>query len=270
MAIVGLPTLRSRSRNCADALFHFSRCSGVARPASNLEMSAPETNALSPAPDRTITRIALSAAKSSSTCAAASDISGETALRFSGLLKISEPTAPFFFDRILSLVVVSVVLVMVSVFMVYVLLVCCPVNKLNDAVGAHLFYFRFRIADAAQYLFCVLAGIRGGVIHLPRQSFHVDRRCDETQFAALFALYGRRHPEMLDLRIGKHLIDVVDGAAGHTGLLEQFHPMSCGPGASDLADRSIDLLARHAALRHGVPFLLVLPLGLADRFAEAR
>src|SRR4051812_42804465 len=64
-------------------------------------MSAPETKALSPAPESTMTRIESSARKSSIASAAASDISSEKALRLSGLLKTRCPIAPFFFARIL-------------------------------------------------------------------------------------------------------------------------------------------------------------------------
>src|SRR5579863_4617069 len=55
-------------------------------------MSAPETNALSPAPVNTTTRTSLSAANVSSARLAASHISSDTALSRSGLLKVTMPT----------------------------------------------------------------------------------------------------------------------------------------------------------------------------------
>jgi hypothetical protein len=70
-------------------------------------MSAPDTKALSPAPVSTITRTALSFAKSSMTSAAACDISGETAFRRSGLLNVRVPTPPSLWDSILSLLILS-------------------------------------------------------------------------------------------------------------------------------------------------------------------
>src|SRR5262249_32296541 len=71
-----------------------SLSSGFARAVSNCEISAPETNALSPAPASTTTRIAGSASNAESTFGIPAHISTETALRRSGLLKISQPIAP--------------------------------------------------------------------------------------------------------------------------------------------------------------------------------
>src|SRR6185503_5021513 len=104
-------------------------------------MSPPETNDLVPAPESTITRIALSARKSSITSAAAIDISSENALCFSGLLKIRWPTGPSFFERTLLSVRVSVVIF---------------VELLNNALGPQLRELRIRVADAAQDLVGIL------------------------------------------------------------------------------------------------------------------
>src|ERR1700680_3764248 len=59
-------------------------------------MSAPETNALPPAPVTTMTRTPSSFSKSSMICAAACHMSSETALWRAGLLKMMRPTAPSF------------------------------------------------------------------------------------------------------------------------------------------------------------------------------
>src|SRR5216683_6532983 len=64
-------------------------------------MSAPETNALPPAPVTTMTRIASSFSKSSMICATACHMSSETALWRAGLLKMMRPTAPSFSASIL-------------------------------------------------------------------------------------------------------------------------------------------------------------------------
>src|SRR5450631_4272880 len=104
-------------------------------------MSPPETNDLSPAPDRTITWIAASARKSSITSAAASDMSSENALRFSGLLKTSCPTGPFLRAMILS-----------------VLMSCILLS--DDAVLAHGLNLRISIADTAQDFLGVLPCFR--------------------------------------------------------------------------------------------------------------
>src|SRR5258707_13109975 len=65
-------------------------------------MSAPETKALPPAPERTTTRIELSLAKSCRISSAASHISSEVALCRSGLLKIIDPIGPSLRESILS------------------------------------------------------------------------------------------------------------------------------------------------------------------------
>src|SRR5262245_19012390 len=68
-------------------------------------MSAPDTNALPPAPVTTTTRTSSSPAKSSRMRLAASHISRETALWRSGLLKIMVPTRPSLRASILSVAV---------------------------------------------------------------------------------------------------------------------------------------------------------------------
>src|SRR5690242_8966410 len=76
--------------------------SGVARTCSNSEISAPATNALSPAPRTTITRTSGSASSSVTISVIACHIAFETALRRSGLLKIIQPIEPCFSSNILS------------------------------------------------------------------------------------------------------------------------------------------------------------------------
>ncbi len=62
----------------------------------NWEMSAPATNAWSPAPRRTTTRIASSLARSRTYSGMSCHISRLTALRFSGWLKMIQPIGPSF------------------------------------------------------------------------------------------------------------------------------------------------------------------------------
>src|ERR1700684_1519856 len=73
-----------------------------ARSLANFEMSAPETNALPPAPVSTTTRTSLPAAKSVSTVAVASQISSATALWRWGWLRVTSPTPASLRERILS------------------------------------------------------------------------------------------------------------------------------------------------------------------------
>src|SRR6185437_16525213 len=81
--------------------------SSLERSLSNLEMSAPDTKALPPAPVTTTTRTALSAAKSARMPCAASHISSDTALCRSGLLNVIMPTPPSLRDSILSVCDIS-------------------------------------------------------------------------------------------------------------------------------------------------------------------
>src|ERR1043165_4038727 len=73
-------------------------------------MSAPETNALPPAPETTMTRIAGSRAKSSMMLSAPSHISSETALWRAGLLNTIRPMAPSLVISILSVSIENSVL----------------------------------------------------------------------------------------------------------------------------------------------------------------
>src|SRR5437660_4135434 len=74
-------------------------------------MSAPEMNALPPAPVTTTTRTSSSRAKSSRMRVAASHMSSDTALWRSGLLKITVPTLPSRRASTLSLRIVSFILI---------------------------------------------------------------------------------------------------------------------------------------------------------------
>ena len=92
-------------RQEADAVAHYQATTQRAswRSSLNLEMSAPDANALPPAPEITITRTAGSAAKSAMISSAASHISSEIALWRCGLFRIIQPTPSSFLAIILSL-----------------------------------------------------------------------------------------------------------------------------------------------------------------------
>ena len=74
----------------------------ILRRFSNSDISAPDTNAFSPAPAITATRISLSAWKSVIMSPIAVHISRESAFRRAGLLKTIQPTWPSFRAIILS------------------------------------------------------------------------------------------------------------------------------------------------------------------------
>src|SRR5204862_2364671 len=75
-------------------------------------MSAPDTKAVPPAPVSTTTRMSESLRHSASMAAVASHISSETALRRSGLLKVTVPTWPSLRNSILSVMSSSLDLVL--------------------------------------------------------------------------------------------------------------------------------------------------------------
>ncbi len=65
--------------------------------------------------------------------------------------------------------------------------------------------------------------------------------------------HRRRHAEVLHLRVGEHLVDAVDRAAGDAGALEQLHPVRGRLRAGDLGDGGVDRLAVGAAPLLGCP-----------------
>src|SRR3981189_1654537 len=85
------------------ALFfeYSSEASALWRVFSNWLISAPETNALSPAPTMITTRTLGSSRNSTSALPSPSHMSSDMALRFSGLLKVMMPTPSAMLCRIL-------------------------------------------------------------------------------------------------------------------------------------------------------------------------
>ena len=92
--MVGFDALAITSLACLARLVIDFIASSLPRFSSNSEMSAPDTNALSPAPASTMTRTAGSASKSAMIFGIACHMSNDTALRFSGWLKIIQPMPP--------------------------------------------------------------------------------------------------------------------------------------------------------------------------------
>src|SRR5262249_6740749 len=81
-------------------------------------------------------------------------------------------------------------------------------------------------------------------------------------------MHRRRHAEVAHLRIGEHLVDVVDRAAGNPGTLEQLDPVLRRLMFGDLADRGVDRGAVRAAAFLVPPLGLVLPFRTADGVAQ--
>src|SRR4029077_19078755 len=174
-------------------------------------MSAPETKAWSPAPVTTTTRMAGSFSDSSMMIGIASHMSDEVALRLAGLLKTSRPTGPAF-----SAIMFGVGLIMG--------------NLLNNSALAKAGDGRSIVAGFLQHRLCVLALLGRGRAHLEGRAAHVDRLAYELDVAQLGRLHGMLHLEVLDLRIGEHLVHLVDRPCGHARLVELLDQLGAAVG----------------------------------------
>jgi hypothetical protein len=96
MASSGFCRCVSESWPRAEIWRYCSSSAMLRRRSLNWEMSAPDTNAASPAPRRMTTRMASSVARSSTYFGISSHISWLTALRFSGWLNTIQPIGPSF------------------------------------------------------------------------------------------------------------------------------------------------------------------------------
>src|SRR5580658_5476188 len=255
-AIVGLrnpenlfrPTLVIRPYSCCASAFD--------RSLSNWLISAPETNALLPAPVRITTRTELSSANSSRISPSPTHISTDMALRFSGWLNVTNPIPSSFAASILppaySTETPPLTIVSIS----------------DRSLLAHVRNLRVRIADRVQHFIRAGAGLRRRNTDVLGEARDIDRRGHHLRAAALRARHLPRHAQMFHLRIGKRLVDGVDRPAGNPRPLEQLDPVIGRLRPGDLADRGVDLLARLAAPALGLPFLLRQPVRPFNRLAE--
>src|SRR6516164_3204726 len=91
------------------------------------------------------------------------------------------------------------------------------------------------VAELAQHRFGVLAliGGRAQLVGL-RVEAHMDRLADHPLRSELGVIDWLGDAEMLDLRVGKGLVDRVDWPARHAGLGQQLDPIGAGMPAHDL------------------------------------
>src|SRR5437867_2729674 len=183
-AIVGLAHLPSLACAVWPTSSYRATCSGVARVWSNSEMSAPATKALSPAPVTTTTRISGSASNASRIDGIAAHISKDAALRFSGLLKVSRPTAPCFAAIILG----------VGLRVMRSALDDAAAPEVGDHVGV--------VAGLRQDLVGVLALLRGGGAHGEGRAAHLYGLADELDLAQRGGGDRLGHLQVPHLRIG--------------------------------------------------------------------
>src|SRR5262245_52516501 len=167
-------------------------------------MSAPETKAWSPAPVTTTTRTAGSFSNSSMMTGIASHMSDDVALRLAGLLKTRRPMGPSF-----SAIMFGVGLIMACL--------------LDDAALAEAGDGGVVVAELLQQRCGMLAQLRCSRAHLEGRAAHVDGLADHLDLAELGRFHRMRHLEVLDLRIGEHLVHLVDRPRWHARLVELVH-----------------------------------------------
>src|SRR6266480_1131082 len=174
-------------------------------------MSAPDTNALPPAPESTTTRIASSRANASRMFGTACHMPTETALCRAGLLKVIQPTAPSLRAIIRSVPVSIAFSISLARSRAAVLHAFAPAQAGNCLVV---------VAERAQHLVGVLPPLRRRVADVARGAAELDRLIDNLDIAELGMVDIGRHAEVADLRIVEHLIHLVDRAARHAGGVE--------------------------------------------------
>src|SRR6202011_5453794 len=218
---------------------------------SNSEMSAPEMNALPPAPASTTTRIASSRANSSRISGTAFHMSTETALCRAGLLNSIQPTAPS-----LRAIIRSVLVFMARL-------------RSNNLLFAQLGDRRGVEAQLAQHFLGVLALFGGRIAHAARRARQLDRLVHHLDITEAGMMHGRGHVQVLDLLVGEHLVHLIDRPARHARLVENVDPFAARLVLRDLGDRLVHAGAvlRAQLVRRVV--LMVDQLRRADRLAEA-
>src|SRR5580698_2226370 len=218
MAMTGLSRTRQAASAVRAASSNCARASGEVRRSPNSEMSAPDTNALSPA--------------AASTAGSAERISTDMALRLAGLLNVMTATAPSTSTSSLSV----------------------PVGR--AVVGAVMRSSRGQPAPERQPgamkrgppgsdhvprpeavdVGCaeakpgedvrrVLPGVRARRPDGARRAGHPDRVAHDVQPAKLGMLHRGRHPQVLYLRVGEYLVHPVDRPARHPGRVQVGDPL---------------------------------------------
>src|SRR4051812_2318197 len=252
-------------------------------------MSAPDTKALPPAPVITTTRTSSSLAKSSMIRLAASHMSNETALWRSGLLKIMYPMRPALRDSIL------------SVWVMRKLRYCVspslrggrrPTKQSRPAAWDCFGVLRTPRNDARSVsrsasdrvglaqggdLLCAVAELlehRAGVlaergrrrVELARRAREPERLADQRELALFHRL---RHADMLDLRVGEHLVDRIDRPARHPRLVEPVDPLGAAALDRMPVDLGIERVAVLGAAGAGRVIGIGHHVGRLDGLAEA-
>src|SRR5580704_5749706 len=241
-------------------------------------MSAPETKAWSPAPVTTTTRIAGSFSKSSRMTGIASHMSDEVALRLAGLLKTSRPTGPAF-----SAIMFGVGLIICTLLFagarhssdaIFPLIdkdarLESRAPSLDHATLAEARDGRGVVAGFLQHRLGVLALLWRGRTHLEGRAAHVDRLAYELDRPKLGRRHGMRHLEVLDLRIGEHLVHLVDRPGRDARLVQLLDQLGAAVGRNPLVDLGVQHIAVLGARLVGRETLVGHQLRRLDAFTEA-
>src|SRR5215472_4386848 len=232
IAMTGLLRPVHAPASAAWPLSYWARASGDVRCSPNSEMSAPDANALSPAPVTTSTRTPGSASSAASTPGSAARISLESALRFAGLLKVT--------TAIMSVTSTSSLSVPVSRGAGEVIDVI-RVPSSNHPGRAQLVNRLARVAQLIQYLVRLIADVGTRCPDAWRGIHYPDSVANDVQPAEHRVRHRLRHRQVLDLRVGENLIHPVDRPARHAGLVERADPLGRPPGRQPLADERVQL-----------------------------
>ena len=75
---------------------------------------------------------------------------------------------------------------------------------------------------------------------------------DQPHLALVLHGHALRHAEMLDLRVGEHLVDRIDRPARHAGLVQALDPLGAGSAGHVRVDLGIERVAIFRARRAGL------------------
>src|SRR6185295_11256872 len=207
-------------------------------------MSAPEANALPPAPVTTITRTDASALKSAIASSAASHISSEIAFSFSGLLKLIQPMPSAFFTISFSLAIAA---------------------SSDDSFALQPRDAGVVEADLAQDLGGVLAERRRMRDDPARRAAERHRLAEVRHVADLL-----HDAELAHLRVRERLVDRIDRAARHAGRVERIDPVGGAARSQVPLDVAVQAVAVLGAQRRGLVVGVLGEPGRADRVAQAQ
>src|SRR5215472_14784464 len=199
IAMIGLLRPAHAPASAAWPRSYCARASGDVRCSPNSEISAPDANALSPAPVTTSTRTSGSASRDASTPGSAARISLDSALRLAGLLKVTTAIAPATSTSSLSVPVSRGAGEVVDVMPV-------PIRPSDHAVRAQLLDRLARIAQLIQYLVGVVADIGTRCPHGRRRIGHAHGVAHDVELAEHRVRHRLRHHQVLDLRVGEDLV----------------------------------------------------------------